>query len=33
MRVRDNVDALIENAIACFLEDAPAICDLGKTGQ
>jgi hypothetical protein len=30
MPVRDNIDALIENAIACFLEGAPAIRDLGK---
>jgi hypothetical protein len=33
MPVRDNLDALIENAIACFLKGAPAIRDLGKTGQ
>jgi hypothetical protein len=33
MPVRDNVGALIENAIGCFLEVAPAIRDLGKPGQ
>jgi len=34
MPVRDNLDALVENAIACFLEGAPAaIRDLGRTGQ
>jgi hypothetical protein len=30
MPVRENLDALIENAIACILEGAPAIRDLGK---
>jgi hypothetical protein len=29
---RTRTRALIENVIACFLEGAPAIRDLGKTG-